>query len=66
VVEIISSTPLCVLKSDTKEEVLNFLKGIPEDIKKKIVEIGIDMKAGYRNAIKEVFGPSFSFAVDPF
>lgn len=53
VVELNTSTPIAILKSDKKEVVKGYLRSIPDEIKGKISEIAIDMRESFKNAIEE-------------
>ena len=53
VVELVSSTPLIILKKDTKKELKKFLNGIPWWIKRKIDEVAIDMRKRNKYAVEE-------------
>ncbi len=53
IVELNTSTPIAILKSDKKEVVKRYLRGIPNEIKGKISEMAIDMRESFKNAIKE-------------
>lgn len=53
VVELVSSTPLIILKKDTKKELKKFLNSIPWWIKRRIDEVAIDMRTRNKYAVEE-------------
>ena len=53
VVEMVSSTPLLILKKDTKRELKRFLGSIPWWIKRRIDEVAIDMRRRNKKALEE-------------
>jgi len=53
IVELNTSNTIAILKSDKKEELKGFLNKIPYKIKQKITEAAIDMRASFKNAVKE-------------
>ena len=65
VVELVSSTPVAVLPTHRKEELLRFLDKIPAWAKRKIDEVAIDLNQGYKNAIRKAL-PHVRIVADPF
>ena len=65
IVELISSTPIAILPTHRKEELLRFLDKIPSYAKRKIDEVVIDLNQGYKNAIKKAL-PQVRVVADPF
>jgi transposase len=57
---------LAVLPDRKKETVKQFLKQMPEPIKKSVVTVCCDMYDGYINAVKEVFGGKIKVVIDRF
>ena len=66
VVELVSSTPVAVLESHRKEELVHFLETIPAWVKERMDEVVIDLQAGYRNAVQEALPSQVKIASDPF
>jgi len=65
VVELLSSTPVAVLYTHKKEELVRFLDRIPPYAKRKIDEVVIDLNSGYKNAIRKAL-PHVRIVADPF
>ncbi len=65
-VELNSHTPITILPSDRKEEIVRFLKSIPFHIKKRIREVSIDMRESFRRGVGESLGSNVRIVVDPF
>jgi len=65
IVELVSSTPVAILPTHRKEELLRFLNKIPSYTKRKIDEVVIDLNQGYKNAIKKAL-PHVRIVADPF
>ena len=65
IVELNTSTPIAILKSDKKEVVKKFLRSIPDEVKVKISEMAIDMRESFKNAIEEEL-PGVKTVVDHF
>lgn len=65
VVELTTSTPLIILKRDTKVELKRFLHKIPWWIKRKIDEAAIDLRSRNRKAIEEEL-PGVNIVADRF
>ena len=57
--------PVEVLQGRTKEQLINYLKALPEDIKKGIEEVCIDMWRPYAKAVLEML-PHSELVVDRF
>lgn len=57
---------LAVLKDRLKDTVKDFLKTIPEKLKKTVKSVCCDMYDGFLNAAKEVFGKRTRIVVDRF
>lgn len=66
IVELVSSTPVAILESHTKEELVHFLKKIPAWVTQRMDEVVIDLQAGYRNAVEEALSSHVKIASDPF
>jgi len=66
VVELNSHTPITILPSDKKEEIVRFLNSIPLHVKRKIREVSIDMRESFRRGIRESLGSNVRIVVDPF
>ncbi|HDN84985.1 MAG TPA: ISL3 family transposase [Candidatus Aerophobetes bacterium] len=65
IVELLSSTPIAVLYTHKKEELVRFLDKIPPYAKRKIDEVVIDLNQGYKNAIRKAL-PHVRIVADPF
>lgn len=65
IVELTTSTPLIILKRDTKAELKRFLHNIPWWIKRKIDEVAIDLRSRNRKAIEEEL-PGVNVVADRF
>ena len=66
IVELVSSTPVAVLESHKKEELVRFLEKVPSWVKERMDEMVIDLQAGYRNAIQEALPSHVKIVADPF
>jgi len=66
IVELVSSTPVAVLSTHKKEELLRFLDKISPYAKRKIDEVVIDLRAGYKRAIKQALPSHVRVVADPF
>ena len=56
---------LAILKSDSLAALKTFIYGIPEEVRKNIEEVCIDLKSGYKSTIKECL-PKASIVADRF
>lgn len=56
---------LTILPDDKQETIVNFLKQIPNEAKKRICEICIDMRSSFRAAIEKAL-PGVNIVADPF
>ena len=65
IVELLSSTPIAVLYTHKKEELVRFLDKIPPYAKRKIDEVAVDLNQGYKNAIRKAL-PHVRIVADPF
>ena len=66
VVELNSHTPITILPSDRKEEIVRFFNSIPLHVKKRIKEVSIDMRESFRRGVRESLGSNVRIVVDPF
>jgi len=56
---------ISILPSDRKKDIDHFLDGIPNQVKKKISAVCIDMTAGYRSSLKKYL-PNSKIVIDKF
>lgn len=56
---------LTILPDDKQETIINFLNQVPNEAKKRLVEICIDMRSSFRAAITEAL-PQVNIVADPF
>ena len=66
VVELVFSTPIAILYTHKKEELVRFLDRIPTWAKRKMDEVVIDLRAGYKRAIKKALPSHVRIVADPF
>jgi transposase len=59
-------TLLAILKGREKATIAGFLKSIPNQLRKTIVAVCVDMYAGYINAVKEIFKDKVMVVVDRY
>jgi transposase len=65
VANLLTGKPVHILPDDRKSTVVNFLKQLPSDVKTKIDEVAVDMKAAFVHAVCEQL-PNAHVVIDHF